>query len=176
MTTNTGPTVPNERLVRRVALASGIGSMLEFYDFYLYGALSATIFGTLFFHSEDPAVGTLLALATFGVGFVARPVGGIIAGHFGDKVGRKSVLIATLAFGLITPPYGLVLLMASKFVGVSFAKALRAALPIYVVFLVTICFTIYFPKVVLWLPKHVIPESVGCFKSPAGTGYICPQG
>lgn len=97
MTTTTGPTVPNERLVRRVALASGIGSMLEFYDFYLYGALSATIFGTLFFHSEDPAVGTLLALATFGVGFVARPVGGIIAGHFGDKVGRKSVLIATLA-------------------------------------------------------------------------------
>ena len=85
------------------------------------------------------------------------------------------VLIATLAFGLITPPYGLVLLMASKFVGVSFGKALRAALPIYVVFLVTICFTIYFPKVVLWLPKQVIPESVGCFKSPAGTGYICPN-
>ena len=86
-----------------------------------------------------------------------------------------SVLIATLAFGLITPPYGLVLLMASKFVGVSFAKALRAALPIYVVFLVTITFTIYFPKVVLWLPKHVIPESVGCFKAPGGTGYICPN-
>src|ERR1700687_4893691 len=85
------------------------------------------------------------------------------------------VLIATLAFGLITPPYGLVLLMASKFVGVSFAKALRAALPIYVVFLATIAFTIYFPKVVLWLPKQVIPESVGCFKSPAGTGYICPD-
>jgi TRAP-type C4-dicarboxylate transport system permease large subunit len=69
----------------------------------------------------------------------------------------------------------LVLLMASKFVGVSFAKALRAALPIYVVFLITIIFTIYFPSVVLWLPKHVIPESVGCFKSPAGTGYICPK-
>lgn len=96
-TTTTASTAPNERLVRRVALASGIGSMLEFYDFYLYGALSATIFGTLFFHSDDPAVGTLLALATFGVGFVARPIGGIIAGHFGDKVGRKSVLIATLA-------------------------------------------------------------------------------
>jgi TRAP-type C4-dicarboxylate transport system permease large subunit len=85
------------------------------------------------------------------------------------------VLIATLAFGLITPPYGLVLLMASKFVGVGFGKALRAALPIYVVFLLTIAFTIYFPKVVLWLPKQVIPESVGCFKSPAGTGYICPE-
>jgi tripartite ATP-independent transporter DctM subunit len=84
------------------------------------------------------------------------------------------VLIATLAFGLITPPYGLVLLMASKFVGVRFSQALRAALPIYVVFLVTIAFTIYFPKVVLWLPKQVIPASVGCFKSPSGTGYICP--
>jgi C4-dicarboxylate transporter DctM subunit len=84
------------------------------------------------------------------------------------------VLIATLAFGLITPPYGLVLLMASKFVGVRFSKALRAALPIYVVFFVTIAFTIYFPKVVLWLPKQMIPESVGCFKNPSGAGYICP--
>ena len=67
------------------------------------------------------------------------------------------VLIATLAFGLITPPYGLVLLMASKFVGVRFSQALRAALPIYIVFLATIGFAIYFPEVVLWLPKHVIP-------------------
>ncbi|MBV8169184.1 MAG: TRAP transporter large permease [Alphaproteobacteria bacterium] len=85
------------------------------------------------------------------------------------------VLIATLAFGLITPPYGLVLLMASKFIGVRFSHALRAALPIYVVFLATITFCIYFPKVVLWLPKQVIPESVGCFKNPSGSGYICPQ-
>jgi tripartite ATP-independent transporter DctM subunit len=84
------------------------------------------------------------------------------------------VLIATLAFGLITPPYGLVLLMASKFVGVRFSQALRAALPIYCVFLITITFIIFFPKVVLWLPKHVLPESVGCFKNPSGTGYICP--
>jgi C4-dicarboxylate transporter, DctM subunit len=85
------------------------------------------------------------------------------------------VLIATLAFGLITPPYGLVLLMASKFVGVRFSHALRAALPIYVVFFVTIAFTIYFPAVVLWLPKQVIPASVGCFKAPEGPGYICPK-
>jgi len=84
------------------------------------------------------------------------------------------VLIATLAFGLITPPYGLVLLMASKFVGVRFSQALRAALPIYLVFFGTIAFAIYFPKVVLWLPKQVIPESVGCFKNPSGAGYICP--
>src|SRR5437899_9747541 len=85
------------------------------------------------------------------------------------------VLIATLAFGLITPPYGLVLLMASKFVGVRFSHALRAALPIYVVFLVAIAVTIYFPSVVLWLPKQVLPTSVGCFKAPDGPGYICPK-
>jgi Tripartite ATP-independent periplasmic transporter, DctM component len=81
------------------------------------------------------------------------------------------VLIATLAFGLITPPYGLVLLMASKFIGVRFSQALRAAPPIYVVFLATITFCIYFPTVVLWLPKQVIPESVGCFKG----GLHLPQ-
>ena len=85
------------------------------------------------------------------------------------------VLIATLAFGLITPPYGLVLLMAAKFVGVRFSQALRAAFPIYVVFFVTIAFTIYFPNIVLWLPKQVIPASVGCFKAPDGPGYICPK-
>jgi C4-dicarboxylate transporter DctM subunit len=84
------------------------------------------------------------------------------------------VLIATLAFGLITPPYGLALLMASKFVGVRFSRALKASLPIYVIFFGTIAFTIFFPSVILWLPKHVLPESVGCFKSPSGTGYICP--
>jgi tripartite ATP-independent transporter DctM subunit len=84
------------------------------------------------------------------------------------------VLIVTLAFGLITPPYGLSLLMASKFVGVRFSSALRASLPIYVIFLVTIAFTIFFPEAVLWLPKTLFPESVGCFKAPSGTGYICP--
>jgi tripartite ATP-independent transporter DctM subunit len=84
------------------------------------------------------------------------------------------VLIVTLAFGLITPPYGLALLMASKFVGVRFSAALRASLSIYVIFFVTIAFTIFFPEVVLWLPKLVFPESVGCFHAPGGTGYICP--
>jgi tripartite ATP-independent transporter DctM subunit len=84
-------------------------------------------------------------------------------------------LIVTLAFGLITPPYGLALLMASKFVGTGFSAALKAALPIYVIFFGTIAFVIFFPGAVLWLPKHVLPESVGCFKSPAGTGYICPE-
>jgi C4-dicarboxylate transporter, DctM subunit len=84
------------------------------------------------------------------------------------------VLIVTLAFGLITPPYGLALLMASKFVGVRFSQALLASLSIYIVFFVTIAVCIFFPDFVLWLPKHVFPESVGCFKNPSGLGYICP--
>ena len=84
------------------------------------------------------------------------------------------VIIVTLAFGLITPPYGLALLMASKFVGVRFGRAMLASFPIYIVFLAAIAFCIFFPEVVLWLPKHLLPESVGCFKNPSGTGYICP--
>jgi C4-dicarboxylate transporter DctM subunit len=84
------------------------------------------------------------------------------------------VLIVTLAFGLITPPYGLALLMASKFLDVRFSRALRASLPIYLIFFATIAFAIFLPEVILWLPRHVFPESVGCFRSPAGTGYICP--
>ena len=84
------------------------------------------------------------------------------------------VIITTLVFGLITPPYGLSLLVASKFVGVSFGRAMLASLPIYVVFIVTIAFTVLFPDVVLYLPKLLLPESVGCFKSPSGAGYICP--
>ena len=85
------------------------------------------------------------------------------------------VVVVTLAFGLITPPYGLALLMASKFVGVSFTKAVVRSLPIYTVFFFTIGFCVLFPQVVLWLPKLFLPESVGCFKNPSGTGYICPE-
>jgi C4-dicarboxylate transporter, DctM subunit len=84
------------------------------------------------------------------------------------------VIIVTLAFGLITPPYGIALLMASKFIGVRFGRAMFASFPIYIVFLSTIVFCIFFPEVVLWLPKHFLPESVGCFKNPSGAGYICP--
>jgi tripartite ATP-independent transporter DctM subunit len=84
------------------------------------------------------------------------------------------VIIVTLAFGLITPPYGLALLMASKFTGVRFGRAMLDSFPIYVVFLATILFCIYFPDVVLWLPKHFLPQSVGCFRNPDGAGFICP--
>ena len=84
------------------------------------------------------------------------------------------VIITTLAFGLITPPYGLCLLMASKFVGVKFSRVMLASLPIYVIFFAAIAFTIFFPEIVLWLPKKLLPQSVGCFANPNGTGYICP--
>jgi tripartite ATP-independent transporter DctM subunit len=86
------------------------------------------------------------------------------------------VIITTLVFGLITPPYGLSLLVASKYVGVGFGRAVVRSLPLYIVFFATIAFTVAFPKVVLWLPKQFLPESVGCFKAPEGKGYICPNG
>jgi C4-dicarboxylate transporter, DctM subunit len=85
------------------------------------------------------------------------------------------VIIVTLAFGLITPPYGLTLLMASKFIDVRFGRAMVASLPIYVIFFAAIALCIFLPDVVLWLPKHLLPQSVGCFRNPEGTGWICPQ-
>jgi C4-dicarboxylate transporter, DctM subunit len=91
-----------------------------------------------------------------------------------NSVHMGSVIITTLVFGLITPPYGLSLLVASKFVGVTFTKAMRASLPIYFVFIFTIAFVVLLPDVVLYLPKWLMPESVGCFKNPSGSGYICP--
>ena len=77
-------------------MASAVGSALEWYDFFIYGTAAALVFGQLFFPKSDPTVGTLLAFATFGVAFLARPVGGMVFGHLGDKVGRKPVLVMTL--------------------------------------------------------------------------------
>lgn len=96
-------------------------------------------------------------------------LGGIHPVHMGVTI------ITTLAFGLITPPYGITLLMSSKFVGVSFLTAVVRSLPLYLVFFATILFCVFFPEIVLWLPKTLLPESVGCFKNPSGTGYICPK-
>lgn len=81
---------------RRVIMAAAVGSALEWYDFFIYGTAAALVFGDLFFPKLDPTVGTLASLATFGVGFVARPIGGIVFGHLGDKLGRKPVLVITL--------------------------------------------------------------------------------
>jgi C4-dicarboxylate transporter, DctM subunit len=95
-------------------------------------------------------------------------------GHI-NPVHMGVVIITTLVFGLITPPYGLSLLVASKFVGVPFGRAMIRSFPLYIVFFLTIAFTVFFPDVVLWLPKWLLPQSVGCFPNPAGTGYICPS-
>src|SRR5829696_6039969 len=82
--------------IRKVALASFIGSTVEWYDFFIYGTATALVFNQLFFPTENPLVGTLAAFATFGVGFLFRPLGGAFFGHFGDKIGRKAMLIITL--------------------------------------------------------------------------------
>jgi len=164
-----------------IGAANAFGWMLA----YMRGAIVIADWITSIAGNDPHYIMLLLVLLFTIIGDFIEPVPTIIifmplvntltqAGNI-NSVHMGVVLIATLAFGLITPPYGLVLLMASKFVGVRFSLALRAALPIYVVFFVTIAFTIYFPDVVLWLPKHVIPTSVGCFKAPSGPGYICPR-
>jgi metabolite-proton symporter len=82
--------------IRQVALASFIGTAIEWYDFFLYGTAAALVFGKLFFPEATPLQGTLLAFGTYGVGFFARPVGGIIFGHYGDRIGRKTMLVLSL--------------------------------------------------------------------------------
>jgi MHS family shikimate/dehydroshikimate transporter-like MFS transporter len=94
--------------LRQVALASFIGTAIEWYDFFLYGTAAALVFNELFFPKAEPAVGTLAAFATFAVGFAARPIGGLIFGHYGDRIGRKSMLVISLVImGLATAAIGL---------------------------------------------------------------------
>ena len=89
-------------------MASLIGTTIEWYDFFLYGSAAALVFNKLFFPSFDPFIGTLLAFATYAVGFVARPLGGIVFGHFGDRIGRKKLLMLSLVMmGLATVLIGL---------------------------------------------------------------------
>jgi MFS family permease len=80
----------------RVLMASLVGSIIEWYDFYLYGTATGLVFSTLFFPNSDPAISLLIAFATFGAGYAARPIGSIIFGHMGDKIGRKAALMLTL--------------------------------------------------------------------------------
>ena len=95
-------------LPKRAALVSFVGSMLEYYDFFIYGTAAALIFPKVFFANVDPSTGTLLALLSFGIGYVARPVGAVILGHFGDRIGRKTVLLFTLVvMGVSTLAIGL---------------------------------------------------------------------
>ena len=94
--------------LRRVVMASLIGTTVEWYDFFLYGSAAALVFNKLFFPEFDPLTGTLLAFATYALGFVARPVGGIVFGHYGDRIGRKRLLMLSLILmGVATVLIGL---------------------------------------------------------------------
>ncbi|MEV8610781.1 MFS transporter [Amycolatopsis sp. NPDC051373] len=95
--------------LRRSVLVSLAGSAIEWYDFFVYASATALVFGKIFFPASDPLAGTLLAFSTFAVGFVVRPVGAALFGHFGDRVGRKPALVtAMLTMGLATTAVGLV--------------------------------------------------------------------
>ena len=88
--------IDHKKMLRNVSIASVVGATIEWYDFFLYGVVAGIVFNKLYFPSTDPLVSTMLAYATFAVGFLARPFGGIVFGHFGDRIGRKSMLVLTL--------------------------------------------------------------------------------
>src|SRR6186997_3611264 len=87
---------PAPSSLRKVIVASLIGTSLEWYDFFIYGTAAALVFNKIFFPTFEPLVGTLLAFTTYAVGFVARPLGGIVFGHFGDRIGRQKLLMWSL--------------------------------------------------------------------------------
>lgn len=102
------PTRGERRRLIEAVVASTVGTTIEWYDFFLYGTVAALVFPQLFFPESDPFVGRILAFGTFTVGFIARPLGGAFFGYFGDRVGRKSTLVATLLLmGLSTLGIGL---------------------------------------------------------------------
>lgn len=98
---------PGAQGVGRIVLASMVGTVIEFYDFYIFGTAAALVFGPMFFPKSAPETQTLNAYLTFGLAFLARPLGSVIFGHFGDRIGRKSTLVATmLTMGLATTLIG----------------------------------------------------------------------
>ena len=100
---------PSKQEIRKVVLASLLGATIEWYDFFLYGVVAGIVFNKLFFPTTDPFIGTILAYSTFAIGYLARPLGGFVFGHFGDKIGRKKVLILTLEImGIATVAIGLI--------------------------------------------------------------------
>jgi tripartite ATP-independent transporter DctM subunit len=164
-----------------VAGASAFGWMLA----YLRGPDTVAQYIQAYAGTDARMIMLLLVLLFIIVGDFVDAVPAIIIfmpiilklSELGDinSVHMGVVIITTLVFGLITPPYGLSLLIGAKFVGVPFYRAMLRSFPLYIVFLFTIAFTVLLPDVVLFLPKWLLPESVGCFKNPSGTGYICPH-
>ncbi|WP_432940208.1 MFS transporter [Kribbella sp. CA-253562] len=107
MSTSTEP-VQKRTPIARVVGASLVGTTVEWYDFFLYGVAASVVFGDLFFPKGEELTGTLLSFATFAVGFFARPIGGVVFGHFGDRIGRKNLLVLSLLMmGLATFAIGL---------------------------------------------------------------------
>src|SRR6266567_1946175 len=103
------PQLVHSRQLRRAVIASTIGTTIEWYDFLLYGQVTGLVFAKLYFPSSDPLTGVLQAFAVYAVGFFARPIGAAIFGHYGDRIGRKAALIATLLLtGLATFAVGFV--------------------------------------------------------------------
>src|ERR1700730_17020919 len=95
--------IDHGRELRKAVIAATVGTTIEWYDFFLYGTAAGLVFGKLYFPNSDPTTATLLAFSTYFVGFAARPVGAAIFGHYGDRIGRKATLIATLVLmGLAT--------------------------------------------------------------------------
>ena len=86
----------HRRQLRRAVIASTVGTTIEWYDFFLYSIVTGLVFAKLYFPQSDPMTGTLQAFAIYAVGFIARPVGAAIFGHYGDRIGRKATLVATL--------------------------------------------------------------------------------
>jgi metabolite-proton symporter len=102
-TTGALPDAEHSAQLRKAVIASTIGTAIEWYDFFLYGTAAGLVFGKLFFPNQDPLSATLLAFGTYFIGFVGRPIGAAIFGHYGDRIGRKATLIATLlCMGLAT--------------------------------------------------------------------------
>ena len=100
---------PSKKEIRKVVLASLIGATIEWYDFFLYGVVAGIVFNKLYFPTDDPYMGTILAYSTFAIGYLARPFGGFLFGHCGDRIGRKSMLVLTmLIMGIGTIGIGLV--------------------------------------------------------------------
>src|SRR5690606_1967046 len=94
--------------LRRAVLSSYLGSVIEYYDFLLYSTVSALVFNRVFFSELDPVVGTVASLGTFATGYLARPLGGVVFGHFGDRLGRKRMLVITMTMmGVVSTLIGL---------------------------------------------------------------------
>lgn len=108
---NIGTETPEQekKRLRKVATATIVGSMLEWYDFYLYATMAALVFGQIFFDTSDPKSASLKAFATFAIGFIARPVGGMLFGRYGDRFGRKKMLVVTFCLmGICTTLIGII--------------------------------------------------------------------